>query len=429
MLKGYTKIELTDVHTGEKEVVEKHNIVTNAINNMFKSYGIYFPALLGNATPYRNIDIKSCCGGLITWDGNIDEDENNCYFKPYGVNAGAHAACDIVNTGTDNLLGSYNSTESKIEGKSAKFVYDFATNQGNGVISCITLVSQGLGAAGFSEFNRNNPKMSTRSPVIENKLNGMIPLPSENKLIKIDKLLGTDRKTTITIEEYKALLTNSFSLFLLTTPEKMSEKTFSASELCDYINPALAEGNYLPIYFDKDTNTISIVLLESGTKVSEVTIATINILTKTVTKRKVNIEPFNTTGINAFHYKDYLLYFISESEVSILDLNTGAVNDKKISISTSNTTTRRQICPLNDHEFLLWHDYEYISAYPRLLVNLKDGECKEIGTARSDTFSVGYSFYPDQNNSLYFATINNLETPVTKTADKIMKITYTITEE
>lgn len=29
----------------------------------------------------------------------------------------------------------------------------------------------------------------------------------------------------------------------------------------------------------------------------------------------------------------------------------------------------------------------------------------------------------------YLATINNLDTPVIKTADKTMKITYTITEE
>ena len=36
MLKGTTIIEMTDVHTGKKEVVEKHNMITNAVSNLFQ---------------------------------------------------------------------------------------------------------------------------------------------------------------------------------------------------------------------------------------------------------------------------------------------------------------------------------------------------------------------------------------------------------
>jgi hypothetical protein len=32
MLKGKTKIELTDINTGEVEVIEKDNLITNALN-------------------------------------------------------------------------------------------------------------------------------------------------------------------------------------------------------------------------------------------------------------------------------------------------------------------------------------------------------------------------------------------------------------
>ena len=35
MLKGHTKIELTNVKTGEKKVVEKHNLVTNGIASLY----------------------------------------------------------------------------------------------------------------------------------------------------------------------------------------------------------------------------------------------------------------------------------------------------------------------------------------------------------------------------------------------------------
>lgn len=40
-LMGTTKIELTDVNTGEKEVFENHNMVTNALTDIFKPLGLF----------------------------------------------------------------------------------------------------------------------------------------------------------------------------------------------------------------------------------------------------------------------------------------------------------------------------------------------------------------------------------------------------
>ena len=37
MLKGKTVIELTDVHTGEKEVYEDNNMVTEALTDIFNT--------------------------------------------------------------------------------------------------------------------------------------------------------------------------------------------------------------------------------------------------------------------------------------------------------------------------------------------------------------------------------------------------------
>ena len=41
MLEGRTIIELTDVHTGEKEVHEDKNMVTNAMNEIFGTLPSY----------------------------------------------------------------------------------------------------------------------------------------------------------------------------------------------------------------------------------------------------------------------------------------------------------------------------------------------------------------------------------------------------
>ena len=39
-LKGITRIELTDIHTGEVETYENHNMVTNALRDIFTPLGL-----------------------------------------------------------------------------------------------------------------------------------------------------------------------------------------------------------------------------------------------------------------------------------------------------------------------------------------------------------------------------------------------------
>lgn len=64
MLKGTMKIELTDVNTGQTETVLEHNMVTNALANIFKPLGLtkdparmyesfapYYQKLLGGLLP------------------------------------------------------------------------------------------------------------------------------------------------------------------------------------------------------------------------------------------------------------------------------------------------------------------------------------------------------------------------------------------
>ena len=439
MLKGYAKIELTNVHTGEKEVVEKHNIVTNAIQDMLKQYGCYYPAVFyedkftnqgGNNAPFRNFDILHCYGGIIAWDGTIEESKDNYKFKPYGVNAGAHAAVNVQNTTADNLLGSYNSAESKIGETSAKFVYDFATNQGNGVISCITLVSQWLGYMGFNKVDSSltSKSISVSIPEVNNRFNNKIPIISTNKLLDIPCLYTSKSSDfSVTIVEYDANLHNSVSLFKLATPTKVSEKTFSKSELCDYSNPAFTVRYSTPLYYDAKNNTLSVVLNNAQGPITELTIATINVLTREVSKRKVTIPSYNSSNITAFCYKNYLIFSgKDDSHWSIKDLTTGKISQNVLNFYFSSVSGSWQITSVNDYELLLWGNYSgYDSSYYRYLINLKDATLINLAGSRM-YIPVTSDYLP--NSPLYFGTINNLSSPVVKTADKTMKITYTLTE-
>ena len=144
-LKGETTIELTDVNTGKTKIVKKENMVTNAISKLVNNRGkFYVPLLSTNFFPDAGPDSKKriveyAFGGLMLFDTPLNEDPDD-YSIPSNVNCVCYGS-DKSNSGTNNMLGSYNTHESGIqEDGSMRFVWDFQTNQGNGTFSSVCLV-------------------------------------------------------------------------------------------------------------------------------------------------------------------------------------------------------------------------------------------------------------------------------------------------
>ena len=74
-LKGKTTFELTDVNTGEVEVVEDTNMITNALQEMLTTYGYFGGDVLGaigSSSLWVNL-----LGGLLLFDTKLDENVNN----------------------------------------------------------------------------------------------------------------------------------------------------------------------------------------------------------------------------------------------------------------------------------------------------------------------------------------------------------------
>lgn len=147
MIKGHTRIELTNVKTGEKRVVEDDNLVTNAINK-------YFEFSLLKRNYFKKIEnpmIDNYFGGLLLFQNQIEENVDN-YLLPDG-NLMVGNGCVNYSTG-NNIpeLGSYNAEESSytIEKGIAtrKYVYDFGTSKGNGEISSVCLTNFAMGYLG-----------------------------------------------------------------------------------------------------------------------------------------------------------------------------------------------------------------------------------------------------------------------------------------
>lgn len=154
-IKGKTTFELTDVNTGEVEVIEDSNMVTNGLQEFLRTYGYFGCDVLNTDTIRNNSLWVNLLGGLFLFDTALDEDVNNT-FMPAGVKMIGNGSKDVANSGAVTELGSYNSAESGLQSDgSIKLVYDFSTAQANGTIACACLTSKIGGYMGMgNDSNR-----------------------------------------------------------------------------------------------------------------------------------------------------------------------------------------------------------------------------------------------------------------------------------
>lgn len=145
MLKGHTKIILTDVETGKEEVHEDDNLITNAIDKI-----INIEMAMNHAPNDQLLPIATkLLGGIMLFDGALTESVDNIHFPTEAHIVGY--ANGSVNT-TDNYRGSYNTSESgkTIDGYTS--VWDFGTSQANGTIKAVARTHNQGGACPFYNY-------------------------------------------------------------------------------------------------------------------------------------------------------------------------------------------------------------------------------------------------------------------------------------
>lgn len=145
-MKGHTKIILTNVETGEQEIHEDDNIITDAVNHLINiMIGTGF-----NLNSYVLPIATKALGGLMLFDDTLTEDPANIHF-PAEAHLVGYAARDL--NSSDAMRGSLNSGETYREeteaGYSHTSVWDFGTNQANGTIKSLARTSAFAGACPF----------------------------------------------------------------------------------------------------------------------------------------------------------------------------------------------------------------------------------------------------------------------------------------
>lgn len=161
-LHGHTKIELTNIDTGETRIIEENNIVTNALQDILKplACGIPYTALGNNVTDdvtgFKG-ESRSVClltGGLLLFSSALEENVDN--FMPPEDSEVVGIGTTIAYSGSSTMAGSYNFNESGAVENGYKHIWDFDTSHGNGQIACVCLTTRDGGYAGVGVYPHSN---------------------------------------------------------------------------------------------------------------------------------------------------------------------------------------------------------------------------------------------------------------------------------
>lgn len=491
MLKGQTVIELTDINTGEKEVIKDENMLTNAIQNIFTPLGflsdsgrennLYFGTRF---LPYY----EKLFGGLLLFDGTIPEDVNQIY-APTNVNMVGCGVFGKANNSKGTARGNYNQAESDINvsQKYAKFVYDFSTSQANGVIASVCLTSKegGYNSYGsenaeivgnedrgvtelipyvkFDYFNGAGNESSYESSHLG--LEKLFLFDVDNDAYYLFKISNTKKITIIK----KRMWVKSLSMFAKPASKKDVIEEFDLPELENEIGTYLVTYNFdtsdncLYIFSSKannisPNNNINLIKIKfSDWSIQQYAIPNATGKTLAFSKREVNTREL-------FAYNGYI-YALGYDNTS----NNYYGNYYKIQISNpANVIEIERLSNTRDKEMSFAYEFggriyfdcsTYYNDSKKYGMKVLNTETNKI--LRTENYGNSYNSMQPSNASFgipvlnhkmlfyfsvykerqsdvrerffiphnYLATINNLSQPVTKTADKTMKVTYIIQEQ
>lgn len=151
-MKGKTEIILTDA-TGRVERFEDTNMVTGAFSDVFNGnpYGILSSYHIESSFNGGDLnkDLQNVAGGVLCFPAELEEDAGH-FFEVLSNKPTAYASNDAY-SGEDSKRGTFNSVESGRVDGGYRFVWDFATNQGNGTIAAVALTHYKGGKGYYSD--------------------------------------------------------------------------------------------------------------------------------------------------------------------------------------------------------------------------------------------------------------------------------------
>lgn len=444
-IKGHCKIELTNVKTGKKEVQEHDNMLTKALYYFYDQAGITNPSAF-NASVIKTDALNRLLGGVMCLDTALTESDE-IVRVPAGVKMTANGARGQVNTGTPTELGSYNENESGWQQDgSFKMVWDWLQSQGNGDIKCVSLSSIYGGFNGVgnpTNLSKSNPfNISDYNSVTA--LSGISGIPIAYKNNRIYALERFDNVTEWTINIYDAQYTtidirDTMTARLIDTitvqiPASIQNlvKDYSQYSAWGYGEEYSIHQNDDDVYILLCSTNTGYQAAQDGMTFSDsypayaikYTISTGTVTVTTLTPTTTGISAINPSPSSGYYFNHGI-----SSKYAIIDdymINLANLADVSEFTNAEHTTQSRhydsQHCTPMDEDIFRISGAVYDTAN-KTRYACNGSHIGGIGNMPANPLLRfnGSSIYRDPN---YIATIFNLSSPVTKTADKTMKVTY-----
>lgn len=422
-LHGHTKIELTDVKTGKKQVIEHDNTFqAGVLASYMRSLGAFNNNPFDNDTWNSNAKWRNLVGGILLFRDAIDDSNGEVPYMPSGNQMTANGAYGVTNAGTPVELGTWNSIESTVGASSIVMVYDWDTSHGNGTIGSICLTSETGGYIGYG--NPSGGSASARE--LSTNQNSRNPEGFFYKNMKYRPASDGIYKSKATISE-GSVFDGIETLIPYTWPENMYNFAYDYSNGVIIAYYASFSMNVQPgqtfniIVFDCETETFTTVTCTNGSSNS------INGRNASAGNGCffIGSRYDSYSGGSPFHLFDYLTgSYIKDLAIGsdayaaygliAPDLEFLANRWDNMKIKTDKTSdsswliTNGKAAPDSNHYYDLGYD-----PYHDVLFMAKNNINKTTAAFKSP---------------LYLATINNLNSPVTKDNTQTMKVTYTLTE-
>ena len=455
-LKGKTTIELTDVNTGEVTTVEQENMVTNALGNFFNNnpMGLFNYLVNSRTIKYFNKYFIPICpnllGGILLFSEALEENADHILVGSSQLPMGY--ASNDANPYDDTKRGSMNLNESMAISNGYKFVWDFSTSQGNGTIAALALTSNFGGAAVYGNaYDDTSPFFLMKQDDISGHASEIRILCALAVEMDVEnEIMYSIKYTTEGIHIYKVHmpihaigLTDNLDG---STYEILEEHTIvpSTFQFVDYIN---LNGAF---YDGRDGYWYGFGNRYNGSGSATVYWIKISKTDYSFTEGKwtlastyleeagiVDLEYGNRTSKGcirngywytlAYNRKGFYKINVNDpADITLISLGI-TTNDYGIGDGTSPN------CTLVLIEDILFGKEFMILADDTVVLTKGDTKLSVLATPLFQwkqflfCWTAGYrSIYL---LTPYLATINNLDSAVVKTADKTMKITYTLTEE
>jgi len=421
MLHGHTRITLRNPISGNilKDIESENTFQPTVLQN-------YTQALGEDLHEIPSYNWEDLVGGLFLFRDAIPTSPTPFYMPATNVMVG-NSAVGVSNATLPDELGSYTGGSASISGITQK--YEFLTSQANGTIGCVCLTSKVGGQIGYGNA-------SGRKTDIDFGLgqDGTIEGASNSVVVGNIQYTFTLSGTTLSIQKTKRSLTlgSVFRGFSTTVTKDLSSDVPSGKTLATGLSVFALNDGTIRIYSPMD------LTITSGSNVyffdydpSDDSIAIdhfANSANKTIRGDIIALS-FTPDGYCITYDTDrYLQVFNVANGTHVMDYTTEALlyYDRYGNYDM----------PLSDG---LLFSTASLNAY---IINYQNQTVKPVNSSAAYNYSVFLKKYPSLDalsyapgnspkmikNPLYLATVNNLETPVTKTSAQTMAVEYILTE-